>query len=239
METIPLDLPIQYQTLNVDIEPVAQMRQFGQDAYDVANWVATVAVNSPAEQKYRLVIPFAIESGTRATAQVVSSTDEDFDEIATFKRPRGKHEQFLPYLKKMGLLAETATEIPEELKPFVKGFKIADLKIPAGGQIVRIHASQKLLSAEADKHSYELILYAPLCNFVLAGGQTNLTAIVTLPPDFQAGVTVTEFKVEPLPGQSMPGEGSPAATPVQAANNKVYAWHFRNDPKITIKYRYN
>jgi len=240
MDTIVLDLPIQYQTLNVDIEPVAQMRQFGADAYDVANWVATVAVNSPAEQIYRLVIPFAIESGTHATARVVSATDEDFDTEAEFKRPKGKPEQFVPYLQKMGLMPAEATELSKELKDFVKGFKVAELKIPAGQQIVRIHASQKLESLTDDKRSYELVMYAPLCNFVMAGGATNLTVIATLPPDFQTpGLTVTEFKVEPLPGQAMPGEGSAPATPVQAANNKVYAWHFRQDPKVTISYRYN
>lgn len=233
-----LDLPIQYQTLNVDIEPVAQMRQFGPDAYDVANWVATVAVNSPADQIYELVIPFAIESGTRATVSVISATNDDFDMVATFKKPSGKIDQFVPYLQKMGLLPAEATKVPAELKDFVRGFKLAKLRIPSGAQILRIHASQKLLSTNEDKRTYKLVLYAPLCSFVLGGGQTNLTAIVTLPPDFQAPTQVTNVLIEPLPNQPTPGEGSPAAAPVQAANNKVYAWHFRNDPKITIEYRY-
>jgi len=240
MDTPVLDLPINYQTLNVDIEPVAQIRQFGPDSYDVANWVATVAVNSPADQSYALVIPFAIESGTRATAVVVSSSDSDFDETAMFKRPKENIDQFVPYLQKMGLLVPEATSVPNELKSFVKGFKVAKLRIPAGQQILRIHASQKLLPTAADNRSFQLVMYAPLCSFVMAGGQTNLTAILTLPPDFQVPtLQVSEFKVEPLPGQATPGEGSPAATPVQASNNKVYAWHFRNDPKITVSYRYN
>lgn len=234
-----LDLPITYQTLNIDIEPVAKMRQFGADAYDVANWVATIAVNSPAEQDYELVLPFAIESGTRATISVVSATDDDFDVDAKFKRPKGKLEQFVPYLQKMNLLATGETELTPELKKFVKGFKVAKLRIPAGQHILRLHASQKLISTSEDKRAYQLVMYAPLCNFVLTGGQTNLTAIVTLPPDFQAPVQVTNVAVEPLPGQPTPGEGSPAAAPIQAANNKVYAWHFRNDPKITIDYRYS
>jgi len=233
-----LNLPIQYQTLNIDIEPVAQMRQFGTDAYDVANWVATIAVNSPADQDYELVLPFAIESGTRADISVVSSTDDAFDAVARFKKPSGKLDQFVPYLQKMGVLAEGDTRLTPELKTFVKGFKVAVLRIPAGQHILRLHASQKLESTSDDKRAYRLIMYAPLCNFVLGGGQTNLTAIVTLPPDFQAPAQVTNVAVEPLPGQPTPGEGSPAATPVQAANNKVYAWHFRNDPKITIDYRY-
>lgn len=233
-----LDLPIQYQTLNVDIEPVAKMRQFSTDAYDVANWVATIAVNSPAEQVYELVLPFAIESGTRATVSVVSATNEDFDNEARFKRPKGNSEQFIPYLQKMGLLGSEANALTPELKSFVKGFKTASLKIPKGQHILRLHASQKLESISEDKHAYRLVLYAPLCSFVLSGGQINLTAIVTLPPDFQAPVEVQNVSVEPLPGQPTPGEGSPAATPIQAANNKVYAWHFRNDPKITIDYRY-
>jgi hypothetical protein len=137
-------------------------------------------------------------------------------------------------------LAPEITSVPNELKNFVKGFKVAKLRIPAGQQILRIHASQKLLPTTADNRSFQLVMYAPLCSFVMAGGQTNLTAILTLPPDFQVPtLQVTEFKVEPLPGQSMPGEGSPATTPVQASNSKVYAWHFRNDPKITVSYRYN
>ena len=233
-----LDLPIQYQTLNIDIEPVAQMRQFGTDAYDVANWVATIAANSRADQDYELVLPFAIESGTRANITVVSSTNDDFDVVAKFKKPSGKLDQFVSYLQKMGLLAANEVTLTPELKAFVKGFKVATLRIPAGQHILRLHASQKLESTSEDKRAYRLVMYAPLCNFVLGGGQTNLTAIVTLPPDFQAPVQVTNVAVEPLPGQPMPGEGSPAATPVQAANNKVYAWHFRNDPKITIDYRY-
>jgi hypothetical protein len=233
-----LDLPIQYQTLNIDIEPVAQMRQFGADAYDVANWVATIAVNSPADQEYELVLPFAIESGTRAEIAVVSSTNEDFDTVERFKKPGGKPDQFIPYLQKMGLLASGESTLTPELNEFVKGFKTASLRIPAGQHILRLHASQKLKSTSEDKRAYRLIMYAPLCSFVVGGGQVNLTAIVTLPPEFQAPVQVTNVTVEPLPGQPMPGEGSPAALPVQAANNKVYAWHFRNDPKITIDYRY-
>lgn len=238
MSTPTLDLPIQYQTLNIDIEPVAQMRQFGADAYDVANWVGTISVNSTVDQEYELVLPFAIESGTRAEISVVSSTDENFDVVSTFKKPKGKLDQFVPYLQKMGLLQSGDTMLTPELKDFVKGFKSATLRIPAGQHILRFHASQKLESTSDDKRAYRLVMYAPLCSFVLGGGQTNLTAIVTLPPDFQAPVQVTNVVVEPLPGQPMPGEGSPAASPVQAANNKVYAWHFRNDPKITIDYRY-
>ncbi len=238
MSSPTLDLPIQYQTLNIDIEPVAQMRQFGADAYDVANWTATIAVNSPADQDYELVLPFAIESGTRADIAVVSSTDDNFDVVAKFKKPSGKLDQFVPYLQKMGLLAAGGSTLTPELKTFVKGFKVATLRVPAGQHILRLHASQKLESTSDDKHAYRLVMYAPLCNFVLGGGQTNLTAIVTLPPDFQAPVQVTNVAVEPLPGQPTPGEGSPAAVPVQAANNKVYAWHFRNDPKITIDYHY-
>jgi hypothetical protein len=234
-----LDLPIQYQTLNIDIEPVAHMRQFGADAYDVANWTGTVAVNSPAEQVYRLVLPFAIESGTRAMATVVSATDDSFDVTAQFKKPSGSIDQFLDYLKKMGLVPAEATNIPQELKSFVKGFKVADLKIPAGAQMVRIHASQKLLPIAEDKHSYQLVMYAPLCNFTLAGGQTNLTALISFAPDFQAPVTVEAPIVEALPGQPTPGEGSPAALPAQVANQKVFGWHWKNDPKVTIKYRYN
>lgn len=238
MSTPTLDLPIQYQTLNIDIEPVAQMRQFGPDAYDVANWVATIAVNSPVDQEYELVLPFAIESGTRADIAVVSSTDDNFDVVAKFKKPNGKLDQFVPYLQKMGLLASGDSTLTSDLKAFVKGFKTAKLRIPAGQHILRLHASQKLESTSEDKRAYRLVMYAPLCNFVLGGGQTNLTAIMTLAPDFQAPAQVTSVVVDPLPGQPMPGEGSPAAVPVQAANNKVYAWHFRNDPKITIDYRY-
>lgn len=232
-----LDLPIQYQTLNIDIEPVAKMRNFSTDAYDVVNWVATIAVNSPAEQDYELVLPFAIASGTRASVSVVSSTNEDFDIVAQFKKPKGNTD-FVPYVKKMGLLAESESTLTDELKALTKGFKTATLRIPAGQHILRLHASQKLESTSEDKRAYRLVMYAPLCNFVMAGGQTNLTVIATLPPDFLAPVQVENVTVDPLPGQSMPGEGSPAATPVQASNNKVYAWHFRNDPKITINYRY-
>ncbi|MES2971403.1 MAG: hypothetical protein V4702_03720 [Patescibacteria group bacterium] len=239
MSTINLDLPIQYQTLNIDIEPVAQMHQFGAEAYDVANWTGVVAVNSPAEDTYRLVLPFAIESGTRATAVVASGTDDDFNKPIQFKKPAGSIDLFVDYLKKMGLLPAEATTIPAELREFVKGFKVADIKVPAGTHIIRIHASQKLLSLTEDKRSYQLVLYAPLCNFVVAGGQTNLTALVSFAPDFQAPVTVETPVVEPLPGQSMPGDGSPAALPAQVANQKVYGWHWKNDPKVTIKYRYN
>jgi hypothetical protein len=239
MSNPTVDLPIQYQTLNVDIEPVAQMRQFGADSYDVANWTGVVAVNSPADQEYRLVIPFAIESGTRASVSVVSADNETFDVVANFKKPSGPANQFLSYLKKMGLLPDAATELTPELKTLVKGFKIATLRVPAGQHVLRIHASQKLLPQSDDKHSYQLVLYAPLCNFVLGGGQTNLTAIVSFPPDFQAPATVEPPVVEPLPGQPTPGDGSTPATPVQAANQKVFAWHWRNDPKVTIKYRYN
>lgn len=233
-----LDLPIQYQTLNVDIEPVAQMRQFGADAYDVANWTATIAVNSPTEQDYELVLPFGIESGTRATISVVSATNEAFDVVAKFKKPRGKLEQFAPYLQKMGLLTAGETQLTPELKDLARGFKVAILRIPAGQHILRLHASQKLISSSSDKRAYQLVLYAPLCSFVPSGNGVNLTALVTLPPDFQSPNMQVTTRVDPMPGQPSFSDATPPAIPTQVCNNKVYAWHFRNDPKITIDYRY-
>mgnify|MGYP003380841055 CR=1 FL=1 len=52
-----LDLPIQYQTLNVDIEPVAQMRQFGADAYDVANWTCLLYTSPSPRDRTRSRMP--------------------------------------------------------------------------------------------------------------------------------------------------------------------------------------
>lgn len=239
--SLSLDLPIQYQTLTVDIEPVAQLRQFGADSYDVANWTGTIAVNhqTPEPKEYRLVLPFATEAGTTATVRTISSSDADFDQVYKFKKPTGSPEQFIPYLIKMGLAPEGTTKLTEELRSFVKGFKVADVLIPAGPQILRLNASQKLLPISDDKRSYELILYAPLCNFVLGGGQTNLTILVSFPPDFQVPTLAIGTPVEEaLPGQPTPQLVGKTDAPVQVVNHKILSWHWRNDPKITIPYKY-
>lgn len=234
---LTLDLPVQSQSINVDIESVAPLRGFNPaESYDVANSTITAQVNSPVEQVYRLVVHADVESGTRAFARVVSSTDNKFDEIATFRKINNSDaDLLLPVLAKAGIVID-ASNPKSALKELAKHFKVADLKVPAGPQVIRIHLSQKLLPQAGNPKAYQLVMYAPLLSFVPTGN-AKLAATVVFPLSMEQQAAIPEPLVEALPGQPMPNADAYTNSPIGC--QKAFGWCFHFDPKITVNYTYN
>lgn len=228
-----LDLQANQQIVHIDVESL-----FAQQGYDVANWTAEVQVNNPTEQTCRLVLPYVVENTMRAYAVVVSS-DAHFGKPKQFKKFNHSQKYFLDMLKKGGLVPAEAQKIPPELKTFVAGFKIVDLLIPAGTHKVRIHASQKLLPTADDPRAFELMIYAPLLNFVLNGGAIHMSADLVLPPDFAANTEIVKVEEVQLPGQGTTVNPAPFnGQVVQLGRTKALAWYWNYDPRVTVRYRY-
>ena len=79
---------------------------------------------------------------------------------------------------------------------------------------------------------------APLAGFILApGGQANISVTVTFPPQFAApGLSIGAPVITPLPGQAAPTVQQTG--PFNPAEKTVYGWLWRQDPKVTVPYRY-
>lgn len=239
-EIIPIDeLPVQWQSVNLDIESVAPLRQFNPtESYDVVNMTAVVSINIQQERKYRLFLSCDVESGTHATVRTVSSTDDKFDILEKFNRiTKQEASDFIPFLDKSGLLDNSAS-LEQKIDYIRKNFKQAIISIPSGQQKLRIHASQKLKPINNNPREYSLKSFAPLMGFTIAGGQTNLSLVVTFPPSFEGNNPAIDTPiVDQIPGQPTPTD---AVTPFNGTIGAVraFAWHWRNDPKVTINYRY-
>jgi hypothetical protein len=89
------------------------------------------------------------------------------------------------YMQKLSLLTEALRsigEIPADQEPILKEvleaireFRVADIFIPAGSQVLRFHTRQVLRPLGGDPRSYEVEFFAPLVGFVLASGRERLT----------------------------------------------------------------
>jgi hypothetical protein len=237
---ITLDLQVINQTINTDIESVAPLRNFNTDeAYDVANSTITATVTSPEEKVYRLVLAADVEAGTSAFVRVVSSTDDKFDETAKFKKiPKKDADILKPVLDKAGITLDSSLPEKKQLEKLVSYYKVADIKIPSGQQVLRIHASQKLSPVAANPKAYSFVMYAPQLSLNPAGN-VRLGVTVVFPLDFDQKAVVTTPIVEGLPGQPVPNLISPADPQVQVGLQKAYGWAFQSDPKITFNYTYN
>lgn len=239
-EVIPfIELPVQWQSVNIDIESIAPLRQFNpQESYDVANMTAVISMNIDQERAYRILLSCDVESGTRAFVRTVSSTDDKFDEVQRFKRiPKQDAIDIIPFLDKSGLVGSGETE-DQKIEYICKNFKQAVISIPAGSQKIRIHASQKLMPQNNNPREYSLKSFAPLLGFTIAGGQTNLSLVVTFPPSFEgSNLTIDAPAVEQIPGQPVPADVIPPFDGTIGAV-RAFAWHWKNDPKVTINYRY-
>ena len=178
-----------------------------------------------------------VEAGTSAFVRVVSSTDDKFDVTAKFKRIPKKDAAILkPVLDKAGVLLDSALSEKEQLEELVKYYKVADVKIPAGQQVLRIHASQKLHLVGGNPKTYSFVLYAPQLSFNPTGN-VRLGVTVIFPLDLEQKAVITPPVVEALPGQQMPNQL--AANEVLIGLQKGYGWAFQSDPKITFSYTYN
>lgn len=232
------ELPVQWQSVVVDVESVAPLLQFpANNSYDVANMSAVVCLQVPEDKQYRLLLTCDVESGTRATARVMSS-DNQFDSVEQFERIEKKDaKDYIPLLDKSGLVSPETSEA-DKVEYIRKNFKHAVIRIPAGQQKVRIHASKKLLPVAGNPKEYELVQFAPLLGFTIAGGQTNLALTVTFPPAFEGNnMAIDPATVEPIPGQPNPSDAVPPFDGTIGAV-RAFAWHWRTDPKVKIKYRY-
>ncbi len=117
-------------------------------------------------------------------------------------------------------------------------FRVADVYLPAGSQVLRFHARQVLRPVGGDPRSFEVGFFAPLAGFVLApSGQSQMSVSVTFPPAWVApGISIGTPVITPLPGQTAPPE-QPSG-PTYIAERPIYGWLWRNDPKVTITYGY-
>lgn len=232
---ITTDLQVLNQGINIDIEAIAALRSFGPESYDVANMTITATVQSPAEKKYRLVLAADVESGTSAFVRVVS-TDKHFKDPANFKRIFKKDAEIIkPILAKAGIALDPNLDEEEQLEAHAAQYKIADITIPAGQQVLRIHASQKLNPVDGDPRRYRFTMYAPQLSLAPVGN-VRLGATVVFPLDFAARIDTP--LVEPMPGQPAVNLVGGGDTPVQLGLQQAYGWAFQADPKITLSYTY-
>lgn len=231
-DEITTNLEVTRQSVNIDVESIALVRGFGPDSYDVANSTITANVNVPVDDTYRLVLAMETEEDTSAFVRCVSSTDEDFDISATFKRiPKGQALTLKPVLEKAGIALEA--DLQAQLQRETSKYKVADIKLPAGPQVLRIHASQKLQPVDATNKRYQFTIYAPQLSLAPAGN-VRLGVTVLFPMDFNA--TVDAPTIEALPGQ--PAVATDAQTDSVVGIQRALGWAFHADPKITIAYTY-
>lgn len=235
---ITLDLQVINQTINTDIESIAPLRGFNAaESYDVANSTITALVNAPEEKVYRLVLAADVEAGTSAFVRVVSATNDEFDITKKFNKIPKKDAAILkPVLDKAGVTLDPNLPEKKQLEQLVGLYKVADIKIPAGQQVLRIHASQKLHPDQNNPKAYKFVLYAPQLSFNPAGN-VRLGVTVVFPLDFEQKAIISAPIVEGLPNQPTPNQI--AANEVTIGLQKGYGWAFQSDPKITFSYIYN
>jgi len=234
---IATDLTVLTQGINVDIESIAPIRAFGADAYDVANSTITATVQAPSEQSYRLVLAANTEGGTSAFVRVVSASDEDFDRTVTYKRlKKSEADTLKPILAKQGIVLDPAKDERKQLEALVANYKVADIVIPAGPQVLRIHASERLMPVEGNPRRYRLKLFAPQLSFSPVGN-VHLGVTVVFPLEFTSKATIDTPVVEPLPGQ--PAVNTVGGAPVDLGEQRAFGWGFKADPVVTIGYTYN
>lgn len=234
---ITTDLVVYNQGINIDIESIAPIRGFEAEAYDVANMTITATVESPTEATYRLVLAADIEAGTSAIVRVVSGTKEHFKNPVGFKRITKKDADIIrPILTKAGIALDPAIDERKQLEAHAAHYKVADLKIPAGRQVLRIHASQRLLPVDGDPRKYRFVMYAPQLSLAPASN-VRLGATVIFPLDFNG--TIDTPLIEAMPNQPTANLIAGGDTPVVVGAQKAYGWAFQADPKITFAYAYN
>lgn len=226
-----LNLPVRWQQLAVDVESLQPWRGFPADGYDVANVNGTLLVENPSEQDVRLVCPFPTE---RASAEVrVLSTDKRM----AFKKGTGGARQFVDLLRSLGQIPADQEPVLKEIVEATREFLVADVHLPAGQQLLRFHARQRLLPVAGDVRAYEVVFFAPLAGFVLAPGRAEMSVTLEFPAAFAApGITPGTPVVTPLPGAPTPE--AQVSGPVAIAERPTYGWLWRVDPKVSFPYRY-
>lgn len=229
---ITTNLEVSRQSVNIDVESIAPLRGFGPDSYDVANSTITANVNVPVAGDYKLVLAMAIESKTSAFVRIVSATDDAFDTIAHFKRiPKREVSILRPVLEKAGIPLEP--DLQTQLEREASHYKTADITLPAGPQVLRIHASQRLTPVDGNPKAYRFTVYAPQLSLAPTSN-VRLGVTVVFPLDHN--VTVAGPVVESLPNQAP--VNTDAFTDTMLGQQRAFGWAFHADPKISIGYTY-
>jgi hypothetical protein len=233
---ITTSLEVTHQIVNDDVESIAPIRQFGPDSYDVANSTITAHVNVPSEDTYGLVLAMETEENTSAFVRLASAPDDkSFKDTANFTRVnKADAEGLVPILEKLGVVLEQDPKLRKaQMEREASKYKVAEIKLPAGPQVLRIHASQKLTPAEDNPRQYTFTIYAPQLSLA-PSSNVKLGVTVIFPLEFNADVAPPV--VEPLPGQ--PAVNTDAATDSLVGSQKALGWAFHADPKITVSYTY-
>ena len=243
-ENIPitLDLELHEQSVNIDVESVAPHLAFVADAFDVANSTITARVNntSGAPKQYRLAIRADIENGASATVRVISGDKATFKNVVEFKRIVKANSMIVePILPRAGLVLDSTKPRQQQLIDFAKQFKIADIDIPAGIQVLRIHLSQKLSPVAGSPKQFHLESYLPLMSFAPIAS-VLLGATLVFPLHFTNIATILECKIVPIPGRPAPNLTAGGDTAIMLARQQCYGWEFQNvDPLLTATWIYN
>lgn len=152
--------------------------------------------------------------------------------IATFKRiPKSQASILKPVLEKAGIALEADPQ--PQLEREASKYKVADIKLPAGPQVLRIQASQKLRPVDATNKRYQFTVYAPQLSLAPTGN-VRLRVTVVFPMDFNANVDAPV--IETLPGQ--PAVATDAQTDSIVGIQRALGFAFHADPKIAITYTY-
>lgn len=233
---ITTDLQVSTQSINIDIEAIAPLHGFEPTSYDVANMTITATIHSPTEARHRLVLAAGEESGTAAFARVVSGSKDRFKDVRPFRRLYRREVEILrPVLAKAGVHIDPGSNELRQLVEHARSYRIADILIPEGQQVLRIHASQKLEPVEGDARRYRFTMYAPQLSLA-PSSNVRLSATVIFPLDFTA--TVDPPVIEALADQPMPNLVAGGHV-VQVGVQQAYGWLFQADPKIIVSYRYS
>lgn len=231
-DQITTTLEVSRQSVNIDVESIAPLYGFSPDSYDVANSTITANVNVPSAAEYKLVLAMETEESTSAFVRVVSASDDDFDTTATFKRiPRGQASILQPVLEKAGIPLEP--DLAAQLQREASRYKTADIYLPAGPQVIRIHASQKLVPVDGNPKQYRFVVYAPQLSLAPTSN-VRLGVTVVFPLDH--GATIDAPIIEALPNQ--PAVNTDVFTDTTLGQQRAFGWAFHADPKITIGYTY-
>jgi hypothetical protein len=228
-----LNLPVRWQVLGVDVESLAPHQAFSAEAYDVANVNGVLLVENPTEQKVRLVYPFPVEDA-HAEVRVLSTGKR-----VAFKKRDGRAEEMIELLRGLGEIPADQEPVLKELRERVREFMVADIELPAGQQLIRVHARQELRPAKDNPKQFELVFFAPLAGFILApGGQAQMSVSVAFPPAWAApGMQIGTPTITPVPGQPAPETQVAGPTPI--AERPTYGALWRNDPKVSFPYSYS
>lgn len=232
MTTPIINLRVRWQVSAVDVESVAPHMGFAEGCFDIASVSSILMVENPTEQDVKLVLPFPAESYS-AEVRLLST-----GELERFARPTGGAAQFEQLLRDIGEIPAGQEPMLKEIRELTKDFRTAELRLPAGVQVLRFYSQQVLRPIGGNPKSYELELFAPLAGFILApSGQVSMSVTVAFPPPYAApGLTISAPIITSLPDQTPPAEQPSGPTAI--AERQIYGWVWRQDPKVTIPYQY-